>query len=133
MDLDVVVTDGNGNFLPNLKKENFRVLEDGKPQQIANFRRRRSADHDGTVDRVQQAWRGVIAHDSNMWAAKFLNQLKPEDWIALEDFDLKTRVDVDFTHNPREVMDYLRQMVLPGLHESCLYDAILETIDRLRK
>ena len=30
----VVVQDRNGNFIPGLKKENFRILEDGTPQQI---------------------------------------------------------------------------------------------------
>ena len=37
MNVDAVVTDGDGNFLPGLKKENFRILEDGKPQIITNF------------------------------------------------------------------------------------------------
>lgn len=132
VDLDVVVTDGNGNFLPNLKKENFRVLEDGKPQQIANFG---ATDAPITMvlliefSKLGGEW---YAYNSKMWAAQFLGNLKPADWIALEDFDLKTRVDVDFTHNPGEVMDYLRQMIFPGFHEACLFDAILETTDRLK-
>src|SRR5579863_1804570 len=37
VNVDAVVTDGDGNFLPGLKKENFRILEDGKPQIITNF------------------------------------------------------------------------------------------------
>src|SRR5712692_11977234 len=37
VNVDVVVTDNNGNFLTGLKKENFRVLEDGVPQTITNF------------------------------------------------------------------------------------------------
>src|SRR3984957_8023282 len=35
--LDVVVTDNNGNYLKDLKKENFRITEDGTVQTIANF------------------------------------------------------------------------------------------------
>ena len=35
--VDVVVTDNDGNYLTGLKKENFRILEDGKPQMISNF------------------------------------------------------------------------------------------------
>ncbi len=35
--LDVVVTDKNGNQVTNLKPEDFQVLEDGRPQKITNF------------------------------------------------------------------------------------------------
>ena len=35
--LDVVVTDDKGNPVPDLKAEDFTVLEDGKPQQLIDF------------------------------------------------------------------------------------------------
>src|SRR5512136_429853 len=35
--LDVVAATQNGDIIPGLKKENFRVLEDGQPQTIKNF------------------------------------------------------------------------------------------------
>src|ERR1700746_1630326 len=35
--VDVVVTDNNGNFLTGLKKDNFRLTEDGAVQTITNF------------------------------------------------------------------------------------------------
>ena len=31
------MTDQQGNLVPNLKKEDFQVFEDGKPQTIATF------------------------------------------------------------------------------------------------
>ena len=37
VNVDVVVTDNDGNYLNNLKKENFRITEDGAPQTITNF------------------------------------------------------------------------------------------------
>src|SRR5579863_1221354 len=37
VNLDVVVTDNNGNYLKDLKKENFRISEDGTVQTITNF------------------------------------------------------------------------------------------------
>ena len=33
VNLSVVVQDRNGNFIPELRKEHFLILEDGKPQQ----------------------------------------------------------------------------------------------------
>src|SRR5271165_1492316 len=35
--LDVIATTTNGDIIPGLKKENFRILEDGVPQAITNF------------------------------------------------------------------------------------------------
>src|SRR5260370_34688626 len=37
VNVDVVVTDNDGNYLNGLKKENFRLTEDGVPQTITNF------------------------------------------------------------------------------------------------
>lgn len=134
VNVDAVVTDGDGNFLPGLKKENFRILEDGKPQIITNF----SPAGEAPITivlliefRAHLYTGNYYAQLSKYWGANFLNQLKKDDWVALEDFDLKTRVDVDFTHDPMEVMREINHMVVPLYSESCLYDAIGETIDRL--
>jgi VWFA-related protein len=37
VDVDAVVTDENGNFVSDLKREDFEVLEDGKPQKVEMF------------------------------------------------------------------------------------------------
>ena len=35
--VDAIVTDQDGNLVTGLKRENFRVLDDGQPQQVTNF------------------------------------------------------------------------------------------------
>lgn len=37
VEVDAVVTDGQGNFAKDLKKEDFQVFEDGKPQTLSIF------------------------------------------------------------------------------------------------
>ncbi len=37
VDVDAVVTDGKGNFVPGLSRDDFEVFEDGKPQKIEMF------------------------------------------------------------------------------------------------
>jgi VWFA-related protein len=37
VDVDAVVTDAQGNFVRNLTRDDFEVLEDGKPQQVTAF------------------------------------------------------------------------------------------------
>ncbi len=35
--VDTAVLDNKGHFIPNIPKQNFRILEDGVPQQVAGF------------------------------------------------------------------------------------------------
>src|SRR5687767_5752198 len=37
VDVDVVVTDEKGNFVPGLTRDDFEVFEDGKPQKVDTF------------------------------------------------------------------------------------------------
>ena len=37
IEVDAIVTDARGNYVRDLKKEDFQVFEDGKPQTITNF------------------------------------------------------------------------------------------------
>ncbi len=132
--VDAVVTDSDGNFLMNLKKENFRILEDGKPQIITDFSP--SSEAPITVVILMQFSANMFSYNfsamvARAWAPAFLRNLKKNDWIALMDFDLLTRVDVDFTHNPDEVLNELMHMTVPLYSESNLFDALHETLDRL--
>ncbi len=106
VNVDAVVTDDDGNFLRDLKKENFRILEDGKPQIITNFTP--SGEAPITIVmllqfRANMETENFIAMVARSWAPEFLRNVKTNDWIALKDFDLHTRVDVDFTHDPNEI------------------------------
>jgi len=37
IEVDAIVTDARGNYVRDLKKEDFQIFEDGKPQTITNF------------------------------------------------------------------------------------------------
>ncbi len=49
VNVDVHVTDKQGNRVSNLRKEDFEVLENGKPQPITNFFEYRSSASEGTT------------------------------------------------------------------------------------
>jgi len=132
VNVDAVVTDQDGNLVTGLKQDNFRVLDEGQPQQITNF-----APTDAPVTIVMlvefsASMGGYFGYKAQYWADGFLQQLKPQDWVALKTFDLKTTLQVDFTQNKREVDDAIRTLGFPNFHESDLFDAIYETIDQLR-
>jgi VWFA-related protein len=131
--VDVVVTDNNGGFLSGLKKENFRVLEDGVPQIVTNF-----SPTEAPITMVilmefsKIGYYVSFSYFSKFMAQDFLRQLKPDDWVALISFDLKTRIESDFTRNKGEVERTLAGMYYPGFSEACIYDALYETLDRLQ-
>ena len=63
---------------------------------------------------------------------RFLSNLKPSDWVALETFNMRPHVEVDFTHNRDEVMQGLYQLVFPPFSESNLFDALADVLDRMK-
>ncbi len=132
VNVDVVVTDNNGAFLNGLRKENFRVLEDGVPQTITNF-----SPTDAPITMVllmefSKIGYSIFSYYAAAMAQDFLRQLKPEDWVALVSFDLRTHLEVDFTRNKDEVRRTLQSMVFPGFTEAVLYDAVYQTLDQLK-
>ncbi len=67
------------------------------------------------------------------WANAFLSQLRPTDWMALESFNLTTQVEVDFTHDITDIRQGLISMNYPPFSESNLFDAVAETLDRVKE
>jgi VWFA-related protein len=132
VNVDVVVTDNNGNFLTGLTKDNFRISEDGVTQSISNF-----ATTDAPITIVlllefDARGGGWFTYNSARWGAQLLNDLKPTDWVALETFSMRPEVEVDFTHNREEILNSLRTMIFPIFHEANLFDAIADTADRMQ-
>lgn len=133
VNVDVVITDNNGNYLGGLKKENFRILEDGVPQTIGNFESGTGPFTIVLLAEYSKLGYGYFLYNARNWASAFLRQLKPEDWIALASFDTRPHIEVDFTHNPGEIQNGLFAMNLPFFSESNLFDAVVDTLDRMRE
>jgi VWFA-related protein len=131
--LDVVATTQHGDIIPGLKKENFRVLDDGVPQTITNF-----APTEAPITMTMllefssRGYGGFFAYVGKYWSTALFPALQQKDWVALETFDMRTRIEVDFTQNKDEVMQGLYHLYFPGFSESNVFDALLETVDRLK-
>jgi VWFA-related protein len=133
VNVDAVVTDNDGNYVTGLKKENFRILEDGAPQEITNFS---TGDAPFTIVLLMEfnmRGFGYYNYTGIRWADEFLRQIRPNDWIALESFSIRPNVEVDFTHDPREILQALASMrVPPAFIEANLFDAVADVVDRMR-
>src|ERR1700737_3616273 len=131
--LDCIAPTNHGDLLTGLKKENFRVIDDGVAQTISNFG---STEAPITIVMLMEfSSRGYydwFAYQAKYWADAFFPHLKPKDWVALVTFDMKSRVEVDFTQNKDEVRTALYHLYFPGFSESNVFDAILDTTERLK-
>ena len=131
--MDVIAATNHGDLLTGLKKENFRVIDDGVAQTISNFG---SSEAPITIVMLMEfSSRGYydwFAYQAKYWADAFFPNLKQKDWVALVTFDMKPRVEVDFTQNKDEVRNALYHLYFPGFSESNVFDAILDTTERLK-
>jgi VWFA-related protein len=130
--LDVIATTQHGDLLTGLKKENFRILEDGQPQTITNF-----GPTDAPITMVvlmefSARYSGWFAYQAKYWADALFPNLKQKDWVALVTFDMRQHMEVDFTQDKNEVRQALYSLYFPGFSESNVFDAVLDTVDRLK-
>jgi VWFA-related protein len=133
MNVNVVITDDEGRAIPGLTKENFRVLDDGVPQSVTRFSRSTAPITIVMLLEYSSGAYNYYAAKASAWGAGFLDQLQPQDWVALVTYDLRPQVRVDFTHNRASVQDALGSLGFPSFRESNLYDALLETLDKLEE
>jgi len=130
--LDVVAATQDGTVIPGLKKENFRVLEDGQPQQITNFAPTEAPITMVILMEFSARFYGWFGYQAKYWSGALFPSLNQKDWVALVTFDMKPRTEVDFTQNKEEVETGIMHLYYPGFSESNLFDALLDTVDRLK-
>jgi len=128
--LDVVVTDNSGNPVSGLEKKHFKVFDDNVEQTVTNFS---STDAPLTVVILAEFSNtiGYYFDDVVGPAAGFINSLRPDDWAALVAFDIRPEILTDFTKNKQELFGGLSRMRIPAYSETCLYDAVFDTLTRL--
>jgi Ca-activated chloride channel homolog len=106
--IPVSVMERDGRYVPNLRKEDFRLWEDGAEQQIAYF---------ATVDKPFNLVLMIDTSSSTRFkleeiqdaAIQFVNQLQPDDRVMVVTFDDKIRMLTDFTNDRRRLRDAILQ------------------------
>jgi VWFA-related protein len=131
--LDVLVTDEDGLVLGGLKKENFRVLDEGKAQTITHFEPTGAPITIVMLMEYSGSAYDYFAYKAASWGSTLLNHLEPKDYLALVTYDIKPTVRVDFTRNRAAVQDALSTLSYPQFHEANLFDALIDTLDRLKR
>jgi len=127
VNLQVSVSDGNGNFLTDLRTDDFEVLEDKVPQEILDLNPEREPFSIGilldTSGSMQRVW-GVSKH----CAEQFISAMKPEDEFFVMTFDDEVRLKHDYTSAGDTTF------VFGDVHygdQTRLYDAVLRALNKL--
>jgi len=134
VNVDVAVLDNKGHFIPNIPRQDFRILEDNIPQQVASFN---TGEAPMTVclviefsNRYQQYWTETW-YQTLSAAYGFIETLKPEDYAAVVAYDMKPEILADFTTDKRKINEAMQRLRIAGFSESNLYDALVDTADRM--
>jgi Ca-activated chloride channel family protein len=136
VNLDVQVLDNHGNPIPNIPRDKFRILEDNVPQTLTQFS---VGEAPMTVAMVIEFSARYQAYYSSGWAQTltasygFVQTLKPEDYVAVIAYDLRSTILSDFTNERSKTMEAMQRLRIPGFSESNMFDALADTADRMSK
>ncbi len=119
--LPVSVTDRNGRYIPNLRKEDFRLWEDGIEQSVAFF---------NAVDKPFSVVLMIDTSGSTRFrlediqdaAITFVNQLRRDDKVMVVSFDNDVEVLSEFTTDRYRLRDAIMRTRTGD--STRLYDAV---------
>ena len=128
--VDAVARDRAGRIIDNLKREDFRLYEDGVEQQIQSYSRDQLplaiaivVDHSGSVSPYIDELRRI--------ATRALQQLKAGDRVALFAFARDVERVVDLTTDRQRIADGISQIRAGGSTD--IIDAIFDATSYLAK
>ena len=130
VNVDVLVTTKDGQFIPGLKKDNFKILEDGVAQPVSNFAVSEAPITTVLLVEFASTNYGFIV-DALRASYTFVSQLKKDDYVAVISYDMLPHIMVDFTQDKRAAYGGLNELRMPGFSETNLFDALYDTLDRM--
>ena len=127
-----VILEKTHQFVPNLQQDNFRVYEDGVPQEITSFKRIQAPI---TAVLLVEFAANSYNFIYDMWnaAIAFTRQLQPDDYVAVITYDMHTTILTDFTQNKMQIQQAIQSLTMPTWNETNLFDAVYQTLDRLSR
>ncbi|MBS1797152.1 MAG: VWA domain-containing protein [Acidobacteria bacterium] len=123
--IPVSVFDRNGLYIPDLGKDNFKIFEDGKEQQIEYFATSEnpftvailldtSPSTEFKIEEIQDA------------AIAFVDQLQPQDSVMVVEFNRGVRLLTEPTLDRQKIRSAIRRISFGG--GTSLYDAVDESL-----
>jgi len=127
-----VLLEKTHQFVPGLKPGNFKVYEDGKEQKVIGFKRV-EAPITALLICEFAATNYQFIYDMRNAAFTFAQQLRPQDYVAMMTFDMRTQIVTDFTQDKKQILESINSLRIPGFSERNLFDALYEGLDRVSR
>jgi hypothetical protein len=108
------VVDATGRLVPDLKQEDFEVLDNGKVTPITSVRRGGAADFRRARHRYERQHDARPRRFRQAGAEAFVLRMLPADRGLIGAFDDKIRFSQQFTNKRDELLRYLRTEVQFG-------------------
>lgn len=132
--VDVSVLDDHNHFIPKIPEAAFRVTEDGVPQQVTQFGQSEAPMTICMViefsGRFQAFW-SMGWYETLQAAYGFLETLKPDDNVAVVEYDMHDTILSDFSPDKRKAEQAMSMLRIPGFSESNVFDALTDMADRM--
>jgi VWFA-related protein len=129
-----VLLEKTGQFVPGLKPANFKLYENGVEQKITGFKRVEAPITALMLCEFSNSnFTYSFLYDMRNAAWSFAQQLRPQDYVALMTFDMRTQIWLDFTQDKQLLLGAIQSLVIPGFSEKNLFDALYEAEDRLSR
>ena len=124
----VLIIGRNGKFVPNLKREDFQIFEDGVEQEIANFA---TVDKPFTVALLIDTSRSTLfdLQEIQASAVSFVEKMRPDDRALIITFSDRVETIAEATSEP-EVLKQAIRSIRPG-GGSRVYDAVSYSLAKL--
>ena len=128
--LHATVVDDQNHLITGLARDNFKVYEDGKPQELTSFRK----------ERVPVAL-GILIDNSgsmlpkrakvNEAALQLVDASQQEDRVFVVNFGEDAFLDQDYTQDVGKLRAALQRVATQG--STALYDAVMAAVDHLNQ
>src|SRR5579883_2255544 len=128
--IPVTVTDPMNRFVTGLEKENFRILENGKEQTIAQFSSEDAPLSVGIIFDCSGSM-GPKLKSSRMAVAQFFRTANPEDEFFAVTFADEAKLAQPFTLNLEEIQNRLTFTMSKG--QTALLDAVYMGLHEMKK
>ena len=132
--LKLRVEDPNGYFLPNIRRENFAVYENGVRQNNVNVEVEHAPvtlalllEAGGRYHELNKA----LAMNVSQIGRKALDVIDREDKVAIFKYDANLTPLADFNESHDHLGRIFDDLSVPATSEANLYDALLETLNRM--
>jgi Ca-activated chloride channel homolog len=127
--INTTVTDPNDRLVTGLEKENFRVFEDGKEQEIATFSSEDVPISIGVIFDMSGSMSDKIGR-ARQAAVQFLRTANPHDEFFMVSFNDRAELTSRFTSSVDELQD--RMIFTAARGQTALLDAIYLGLSQMR-